>query len=159
MTQLIASNPQSLADFCIQELQAPANIDNHLQLRAQIDQLISELVPTHGGMADTIEGECLRASKAIMQDGWWNGFANNTTGALCYLQQHFNHPAMNELYRILKPRTFGTGEGEGGYSEALYLMLEVGKAALSTSNRTPNTTDWYSLNVQVKQSNRHYFGD
>lgn len=157
MTQLIAANPQTLTEFITNVSHASTNLDMIFPLQNQIEQLMSELVPA-GGMANTIEGECLRAAKALMHDGWWNGFANNTSGALCYLHQHFNHPAMNELYRTLKTRVSG-GEGEGGYSEVQYLLLEVGKSVLATSNRTPNETDWSSLTVRAKQSNHHYFGD
>jgi hypothetical protein len=79
--------------------------------QALSDKLMDELVPSQG-KADTFGGELLRASGRIYYDAYNNGFLNNTSGALNFLQEWCPCPNLMEALRHLESKV-----NTGGYSD------------------------------------------
>ena len=57
------------------------------KLQEQYTQLADELIPASGG-CETLGGEVLRAATRIYWDAYNNGFLNNTSGALNFLNNN-----------------------------------------------------------------------
>jgi hypothetical protein len=75
-------------------------------------ELYSKLVPK-SGKCETLEGELLRAASKIGHDYYNNGFANDWTGPLIFLQN--NLPAdMHEEFLILAPFALGVPADDFG---------------------------------------------
>lgn len=119
--------------------------NNNHALKPVYDKLWDELVP-EDGKCETIEGECLRASSRLAYDCFNNGFCNNTSGALKWLVQEFDHPEMIRVATMLAPYTNGfSGESVGGVVLVDYLAQEVTKAVAAVETYTPNSQDLFSL--------------
>jgi len=119
--------------------------NNNHALTPVYEKLWSELVPDEGACY-TIEGECLRAAARLGYDCFNNGFGNNTSGALNWLVQEFDHPEMLRVASLLKPYTNNFyGNSEGGMVLVEYLAQEVTKAVAAVETYTATTKDMFSL--------------
>jgi hypothetical protein len=85
--------------------------NNQGQYQGEFDQLTNTLMPAMGA-AETVAGELVRAANRIYYDAFNNGFCNNTSGALKYLERYLETDAeVMSAIRHIAPKT-----NSGGYS-------------------------------------------
>lgn len=115
-----------------------------------------ELVPG-SGKSETVEGELLRAATRIYYDYYNNGFGNNWSGALNYLNKYLNTDINNET-AILEPYATGrTHQGNygGSIDSAVDSLVDKVLAQIEAANGQyhPNPHDMFDL------QDKEYRGD
>lgn len=109
-----------------------------------------QLVPS-SGPAGTVEGELLRAVAQITHDFYNNGFGNNWSGALAYLDAYLGVPApiRRELRKFARGRCFpdrrSSMSGSDGMDEKLSTLTCLVLDRVALGGRTPNPIDMLSL--------------
>lgn len=114
----------------------------------EFTQYWDQLIPSEGS-AKTVEGELLRAANKIYYDYYNNGFGNNWSGALKFIQQHLgNIPGMNTVAPFAAGRMPRGDEQEKKIEVALDQIMDQVMATIRSSQgqHRPNSTDMYSLN-------------
>jgi hypothetical protein len=121
------------------------------------DQLIAP-----SGKSETIEGELLRAASKIQHDFYNNGFGNNWSGALAYLQQYlpsFGVSLPYSLWNTISPYATGrmhpsNDKVENQIGLALDQLMDGVMAAIRSAdgNYHPNQTDMYDMNSPTEWS-------
>ena len=120
-----------------------------------------QLVPA-SGKAETVEGEMLRAVSKIQHDFYNNGFGNNWSGALAYLQQYLPSFGVNiphTLWNTISP--YATGKThpnnqkiENNIGLALDQITDGVMAAIRSANGNyhPNQADMYDMSSPTQWS-------
>jgi hypothetical protein len=116
----------------------------------EYQRLWDELVPD-SGPCETLEGETLRASSRIYRDYYNNGFGNNWSGALTFLDEHMGMP--RRIRDLLAPYARGQirehGGGQYGLHDpmvpALEELAELAVDAAGHLPRRPSPCDMLSL--------------
>jgi len=121
------------------------------------DQLIPD-----SGKAETVEGEMLRAVSKIQHDFYNNGFGNNWSGALAYLQQYLPSFGVNiphTLWNTISPYATGRTHPnnqkiENNIGLALDQITDGVMAAIRNSdgNYHPNRADMYDMSSPTQWS-------
>lgn len=118
--------------------------------QADYDRLFNELVPSSGA-SETREGELLRAVSKIGYDCTNNGFGNNWSGALRFLELYL--PDFNdEWYQALAP--YACGIVHDNPDEALPVCEAMTDAVVShvvsvDGKYSPNPCDMFDLTVKA----------
>lgn len=118
--------------------------------QAEYQALWDELVPAEG-RCETLEGETLRASSRIYHDYYNNGFGNNWSGALNFLDRHLGVPRRIrdalEPYARGRIARFDSGQyGEGDQvAAALEELAELATDAAGHTPRRPSPCDMFDL--------------
>jgi hypothetical protein len=105
------------------------------------------LVPD-SGRCGTMEGELMRAASRIHYDFYNNGFGNNWSGALNYLDRYLGlpRPMREELARWSRGRVYPRHDyGDGEMDALLVELLESVLDKLDTGSATPNPCDMFDL--------------
>jgi len=120
-------------------------------MSAAYERLYAKLVP-QCGKCDTVEGELLRASSRIYHDYYNNGFGNNWSGALNYLDQHFGLKAgerrLLRAYargKIVKRSTYNTNTAIPAALEGIAERVVQHVALAEVTGLTPNSDDMFDL--------------
>ena len=106
---------------------------------------LAALVPASGS-AETLRGEIMRAASKIYYDLHNNGFGNNWTGALDFLKQYADIPAVT--YAELNTVAGGTVVGRSDhYSEIMEALLDhvVRYIMDNVDPTTPTPVDMHTL--------------
>lgn len=121
------------------------------------DQLIPD-----SGKAETVEGEMLRAVSKIQHDFYNNGFGNNWSGALAYLQQYLPSFGVNiphTLWNTISPYATGRTHPnnqkiENNIGLALDQITDGVMAAIRSANGNyhPNQADMYDMSSPTQWS-------
>jgi hypothetical protein len=120
-----------------------------------------QLIPA-SGKAETVEGEMLRAVSKIQHDFYNNGFGNNWSGALAYLQQYLPSFGVNiphTLWNTISPYATGRTHPnnqkiENNIGLALDQITDGVMAAIRNSdgNYHPNQADMYDMSSPTQWS-------
>jgi len=120
-----------------------------------------QLIPA-SGKAETVEGEMLRAVSKIQHDFYNNGFGNNWSGALAYLQQYLPSFGVNiphTLWNTISPYATGKTHPDNQKIEnkiglALDQITDGVMAAIRNSNGNyhPNQADMYDMSSPTQWS-------
>jgi hypothetical protein len=121
------------------------------------------LVPLDG-KCNTMQGECLRAASRIYYDYINNGFGNNWSGALAYLEKYGALPT--SIKRFLKPYSTGKIACDSSYDEndLIYYAISIlvaratdqAKRAIADETLVNNPCDMFDLTT--KPAHRHMTG-
>lgn len=120
--------------------------NNHL-LTPRYDQLYAELVPS-SGPCETLEGELLRAVSRIAHDYTNNGFGNNWSGALNFLDEHLG--VSKGIRRLLEIYARGKIRHDATFNEndAVYVAIDLLFERVVTSigdQRHPSPCNMFDL--------------
>lgn len=129
------------------------------------DSAWAQLVP-HSGSSNTVEGECLRAAGKIKHDWYNNGFGNNWSGALNYLETYLPGGRLRSQYQVLEKYARGNARGADENEDNIELAIELicqGALAFAleayhahtSAGLHPNTTDMY----EMQDENEHSWDD
>ena len=136
-------------------------IDDKHPLDPAYKDLWDRLVPSTG-KCDTIEGELLRAASRIYHDYTCNGFGNNWTGALRFLDEEIGlkksiRDALKRYAncRICKGGDYMYVEGKDPILAALDQLMETVVILVMAKDKdpvsfTPNTRDMLDLNEKSR---------
>lgn len=111
-------------------------------------ELFKKLVKPQG-MSDTVEGELLRAINKIYYDYYNNGFGNNWSGALRYLDNNATFQSMKDAY-TLEPFSRGrmpTTSDKPAIEKALDDLMDgvIAQILAAGDNLQKNTQDMFDL--------------
>ncbi len=126
--------------------------------------LWDRLVPDEG-KCETLEGELLRAIGRIYHDYLNNGFGNNWSGALNFLDTHLGvtKPVCELLSQYSRGRVV-RGPSFDQNDPILVALDTLGRSVLTRittnlSNLTPNPCDMFDLQDKDGWGDREYQGD
>lgn len=147
--KLLAINPASFEQYSKTfDWRKESFWSNNHPLQARADVLFEQLIPDSGD-CETIEGEILRAAARLNYDGFNNGFGNNLSGAVKFLNEYFFHPDMASIASWLTDVANCSYSNSGrGLSAATFLLQEVVKSLPEGTEFHPNVDklDCFNLN-------------